>query len=198
MNDDEKELLKVGAETAMKPFADLITKLFGGPIEQVGGMWTDSLMVRREIRKIKLYQKLKTAIDEAAFDPRTISDKIWLPAVHEALLEEDETIQQLWANLLANAADPRQQNHALPAFPNILKELTTREARFLDALLNQASKPPRIPGHEVPPVTVEFSKQELFNVFTGAGLTIAPENALPLSDRRSGVLRVSERHHYRR
>lgn len=26
MDDDEKELLKVGAETAMKPFADLINK----------------------------------------------------------------------------------------------------------------------------------------------------------------------------
>src|ERR1022692_5214441 len=107
MNDDEKELLKVGAETAMKPFADLITKLFGGPAEQIGGMWTDGLAARRTIRGIKLMKKVQRVIDEAGFEPKTIPDKIWVPLLQEAALEDDDELQKLWANLFANAADPR-------------------------------------------------------------------------------------------
>ena len=48
MDEDQKELLKVGAEAAMKPFEGLIEKLFGGPVEQIGGMWTDALIARRQ------------------------------------------------------------------------------------------------------------------------------------------------------
>jgi hypothetical protein len=61
MNDDEKELLKVNAETIMKPFADLINKnLFGALVEQIGGMWTDGLIARRaRFGKLKLRKKVK-------------------------------------------------------------------------------------------------------------------------------------------
>jgi len=39
MSEDEKELLKVGVETAMKPFADVANRLFGSPVDQTGGCW---------------------------------------------------------------------------------------------------------------------------------------------------------------
>jgi hypothetical protein len=134
LNDDEKELLKVGAETAMKPFAELITQLFGGPVEQYGGMWTDGLIVRRKIRQIKLMGKLQQAIDAAGFEPCAIPDNIWAPAVQAALLEDDETLQDAWAALLANAADPRAINRVAPSFAAILKELSPKDAKLIHEL----------------------------------------------------------------
>ena len=109
MNDDEKELLKVGAETAMKPFTDLINKLFGGPVEQIGGMWTDGLVARRQIRQLKLMQKVKEAVDKAGFDPSMVRDKVGVNLLQAALLEDDETMQDAWANMLANESDPRSR-----------------------------------------------------------------------------------------
>jgi hypothetical protein len=134
MNDDAKEVLKVGAEAALKPFADLITKLFGGPAEQIGGMWTDGLAARRQIRGIKLMQKVRRAIDEAGFEPKTIPDKIWVPLLQEAVLEDDDELQTLWANLIANAADPRSGVVFRESLGNALRQLTSADVRFLDQL----------------------------------------------------------------
>jgi hypothetical protein len=81
MEDDEKELLKIGAEATFQPFAGLIEKLFGGAAEQIGGMWKDKIAVRRQIRQFKLLKKLKAAIDNAGFEPQQIRDNIWTPVL---------------------------------------------------------------------------------------------------------------------
>ena len=135
MTDDEKELLKTGTDALVKPFGDLMQKLFGGPFEEIGGMWQDSLRVRRQVRQAKLLTKLQSKIAEAKFEPMPIPDKIWMPLIQAALAEDDDTIQDKWASLLANAADPREVVSVLPSFATILGELTPRDARFLDAIV---------------------------------------------------------------
>jgi hypothetical protein len=139
MDDDQKEVLKVGAEAALRPFADLIEKLFGGVSEQIGGMWEDSLAVQRQIRRLHLFKKLQAVIDDAGFEPQRIPDSIWVPALREAVLQDDESLQERWANLLANASDPRQINPVRPSFAQILKEFTPLDARFLDELYKRVS-----------------------------------------------------------
>jgi hypothetical protein len=57
------------------------------------------------------------------------------PALEAASLQEDPDMQTVWANLLANAADPRHSNPVLPSFANMLKELTSREIKFLEGLV---------------------------------------------------------------
>lgn len=138
MSDDEKELIKAGAEAAMKPIASLIEKLFGGPAEQIGGMWTESLAARRQIRGIKLMQKVQRVLDEAGFAPKAIPDKIWIPLLQDALLEDDDELQQLWANLFANASDPRSGIIVRESFGNALRQLMPADIRFLDKLYDLA------------------------------------------------------------
>jgi hypothetical protein len=172
MDDDQKEVLKAGAEAAIRPFANLIEKLFGGPVEQIGGTWEDRLAVRRQIRRIGLYRKLQAAIDEAGFQPEQIPDKIWIPALQEASLQDDETIQGKWANLLANASDPRRDKLISPSFLSILKDLTAREARFLDSLYEKTSVP-NDPQRRRPPDFV-FTRADLSTVYVNAGLSRRP------------------------
>jgi hypothetical protein len=79
-------------------------------------------------------------------------------------------MQTTWANLLANAADPRSGSLVSPSFPIILKELSSREVRFLDALyetcLTRAKgEPPREPE------SVTYEKASLSDIYARAGLS---------------------------
>jgi Abortive infection alpha len=71
------------------------------------------------------------------------------PLLEGASLQEDPTLQETWANLVANAADPRKVNEVSPSFANVLKELTWREVKFLDRINQEMEQPSAgsFPGH---------------------------------------------------
>lgn len=104
MNDDEKELLRAGADAAMKPLASLIEKLFGGSAEEIGEMWQDALKACRFKRQLQLLKRVQEMIAEAGFEPRRVPDNISIPLLNGAALEDDESLQERWAALLANAS----------------------------------------------------------------------------------------------
>jgi hypothetical protein len=54
--------------------------------------------------KLKLRKKVEKVVDEAGFNPCTVRDSVAVPLLQAALLEDEETLQDKWANLLANAA----------------------------------------------------------------------------------------------
>jgi hypothetical protein len=49
------------------------------------------------------------------------------PLIGAASLQEDPELQEIWANLLANAADPREVREVSPIFSDILKEMRMPE-----------------------------------------------------------------------
>jgi hypothetical protein len=143
MTDDEKQLFKVTAEATLKPFGSLLERLFGGAVDQIGGEWEYRLRARRLLRQAKVYAKLKQQLDDARIEPQKIPEKIWIPALQAVSLEDDETLQDTWASLLANAANP-DVDPIPPAFPEILRQLTAREVGFLFRLSQRHSfQPPR-------------------------------------------------------
>ncbi len=169
VDDSTKDMVKAVAE-GLKPFANLAERLFGGPFDQIGGAWEDRLKVRREIRKLKLMQKLNTAIADAGFSPDAIPDAIWIPAVQEALLQDDESLQEKWAAMLANAADPGQTRPVSPAFPGMLKDLTSRDVKFLDSTYSRAVEKLDVNGPWKHVSDVSFSIAELMDAYFAAGL----------------------------
>jgi hypothetical protein len=98
------------------------------------------------------------------------------PALEAASLEEDATMQERWANLLANAADPRHQNEVAPTFPIILKELTSREVKFLDALYSNLITDAQVLHSWKPAETIDarYNDEELMKIFSNSGLTRVP------------------------
>jgi hypothetical protein len=80
-------------------------------------------------------------------------------------------MQEIWANLLANATDPRKQNPVSPAFPRVLPELGPRDAKFLDALYEDSIV--RLPGNPPwkGPEDVAHSRETLRDVYWSAGLS---------------------------
>jgi hypothetical protein len=176
MEDDQKELAKIGAEAVMRPFGDLINKLFGGPFEEIGGMWKDSLAARRRIRQLALFRKVQKAIDEDGFEPQKIPDNIWVSALQAASLQDDESIQQRWANLLTNAANPDYDGEVAPTFVAILNELTHREVKILDLMYEEVR-----PKKGQPDWLVAYNQKNSFSMlkklFAQAGLLQVPQFA---------------------
>jgi hypothetical protein len=66
--------------------------------------------------------------------PREIPLNILHPALEAASLQEDTDLQEVWANFLANAGDPRQVTRVEPSFVAMLRNLSSREVRFLESL----------------------------------------------------------------
>ena len=130
MTDEGKELIRAGADAAMKPFANLIEKLFGGPVEEIGGMWTDSLKVRRFDRQLKLLAKVKQMIADGGFEPRHVSDNLSIPLLTAATLVESESLHEKWAALLSNASKPGTGVH--PSFVQVLENIGPLDAAVLD------------------------------------------------------------------
>jgi hypothetical protein len=67
-------------------------------------------------------------------NPGEIPLKVLQRSLEGASLEEEPAMQDVWANMLANAGDPRQINPVHAIFPELLKGLTSREVRFLQCL----------------------------------------------------------------
>ena len=140
------DLVKAGADSIFKPFAELIVRLFGPATDELGeglratiGAWTVK-------RKLRLFQKTQEALAEAGIEPTRVPLKILKPILENGSIEEDDGLQDKWARLLANAADPKRRNGIPPAFPEILRQLSALDAMFLEELyanvLDHAEKNP--------------------------------------------------------
>ena len=166
-------------EKLMDPVSELVKKLAGPAAEEVGLSLRDSVKVWRAKRQYKLFEKMSGFIADAGFEPRPIALKTLLPALDYASVEEDEDLHTAWAAMLANAADPRAPGFVEPSFPTILKDLTSREVRFLDAFFTRVRTEGG--GHTFPTAEVEFLEHNLKEVFDEAGLAKVPISAQPNS-----------------
>jgi abortive infection alpha-like protein len=98
--------------------------------------------------------------------PGEIKLNVAQPALEAASLEEDPEMQDRWANLLANAADPRQLHPVTAAFPRILQDLGPREVKFLDCLYETYQK-----GKPFSRRSRLYREQQLLAMYCGAGLS---------------------------
>ena len=116
----------------MKPFSNLIEKLFGGAVEEIGGMWQDALRVRRLKRLVNHFRRVQEILDEVPSQPHRVSERVWVAVLEGASLEDEDVLQQKWANLLANASLSR--DGVPPAYAHILPQLSLMEVKILDAM----------------------------------------------------------------
>jgi hypothetical protein len=129
MHEDEKELLKVGAEAVVAPVKDVISRLFGPFADQLGGLMADPIRVWRYQRSLKLFEKV-ARLSARGIELKAVPLKTILPILEYASVEEDEDLHDRWANLLANSAI--DSNRIRPFFPDALRQLGPTEARLLD------------------------------------------------------------------
>ena len=90
--------------------------------------------------QIKLLAKARKIVNEHGIKPRSVSVKILLPLLENASLENDEDLLDLWANLLANAANPEKSDNVGLGYIEVLKLLSPKEAIVLEKLYDYLKK----------------------------------------------------------
>ncbi len=124
--------LEKGIDVA-KSFVD---KIISPSAEELGLLIKDRVSLWRFNNQIKILNKAKAQCEKNNISIKSISPKLLCPYLENASLEDDDNLQDKWANLLVNMVDSQQniQNHV---FPYILSQLSKDEFVFLEAILQQ-------------------------------------------------------------
>jgi hypothetical protein len=122
---------------AGRELGGFLRAVFGGSLEQLGGMLEDSLLMRRGVRRLRLIQRYNEMRIEMGLPPnatKPVSLKFGLPLIEAATLEDDDILQDMYARLLANATDPTSTIEAKRAFVSILQDCGPLEVRLLERI----------------------------------------------------------------
>jgi len=134
----------MGLQTVGKPAGDvakdLIVRLLG-PTFDIGGDALKNWVQRRIKRGQETVVNAGRLVEEAGLEVREVPGRILIPLIQSASLEEDEDLSARWAALLANAATKEYGDTILPAYVEILRQLTTPHVQILDWIYENAEQP---------------------------------------------------------
>lgn len=125
-------------QPAVQQFASAVGR--SEPVNELVAWLVDLIHYRRAAHKARLLMNAAEKIAATGLPTRAVDDRLLRAVMEEGALEDDDSMQARWANLLANAA---VRERALPhvAFPEILKQLSTIEASMLDAMYLELGRP---------------------------------------------------------
>lgn len=124
---DASEIIKSGAADKV---ADIFHKLAGPLAEECGLLLADKVKVYRLKNWVSVITKAQKILSDAGLPPNVVPPRMFLPILEASSIEEDETLQSLWAGLLATAS--QQTDSISPSFVETLKQLSPDEARHLE------------------------------------------------------------------
>lgn len=129
--DPTKNAVKGAIEAIYKPIESIVKTLAGPAAEEVGLTIKDSVQAWRLKRQIRLFEQVKQICKEAGIKPQAVKMPLLFEIMEKGSLEESDELQDIWANMLSNAADPKRASLVTTAFPEILKQICIEEVRFL-------------------------------------------------------------------
>ena len=138
MTDDDiklaGELAKAATDSALEPIKEQVTNLFSPFTKEVGLLFALPAQLWRFKAKVIIAEKAMKFLNNRGVKPQPVPIKLLLPVLENGCLEEDESMIDHWATLLANAADPNATPSILPSYASILKDLSPLEAKVLDSI----------------------------------------------------------------
>jgi len=125
------------SSTVLEKGIDIITgfieKLAGSSIEEAGLLLADKVKLRRLKNQINIFSKAKKIAEENNIPIKQINLKTLVPLLEFSSLEEDETLQEKWSNLIVNFSNANK-NYESSIFPFILNQLSSQEVIELDRI----------------------------------------------------------------
>jgi hypothetical protein len=116
------------ATTVLKPFFEKVTGAAG---DVVANRISDYFGAKRALNLAKVVLKAQEKAKAEGLDPSKIPLKVIHPMLENASLEEDENLQEMWANLLKSACDS-EDDFVSPSFIEVLRQLSPSEARYFN------------------------------------------------------------------
>jgi hypothetical protein len=120
-------------EDALSPAASrFLGTMLGSPSYELSEIVAEQFRSWRLKRQIVHLQKAIRQMEEAGMTPGAVPIRVLAPLLDAASLEDDDSMQERWASLLANAAGGRLE--VPPSFASVLRELEPVEAQMLDVV----------------------------------------------------------------
>ena len=88
---------------------EFIQKVITPPLEEVGLILSDSIKLWRFKNQVNIVTKAEAYLKEKGIKTKKISLKILAPLLEGAAMEEEESLQDKWAALLANTVSENSQ-----------------------------------------------------------------------------------------
>lgn len=163
MSEDLVQAAKAAAELepAIEAFAEATGAL--EPPREVTGWIAAMIRYRRIPHEAKLLMRAAERIKASGLPSHAVPDKTLRAILEDGPLEDDETMQERWANLLFNAATAKAGSSLKIAYPKILAGFESNEAQFLDKLFD------KVPSEDMLPA-VTFEWGEILDLVDMAGL----------------------------
>jgi len=118
------------AKGALAPLHDVVRELAGPAASEIGASFGQQLRLWRISRTVRFISKLQERLEPIGINRRSVALKLLLGAVENGAIEEEDELQDLWAALLASAADSREPD-VHPSFPDILRQMTAHDAKLV-------------------------------------------------------------------
>lgn len=134
-----EKLTPDGTELA-KGFGRFLERMMGSvPHDLVGYFGGDAIRHWRLRNVARLERETERYFRAVSNDekPRPIPPKAMIPALDAASLEDSDILIDMWARLLASAADPASDFDLTPAYVRSLAEISEREALLLRHLYTE-------------------------------------------------------------
>ncbi len=115
---------------------ELAKTLFGPAANEVGEMFADKVRHRRMKNQVVIFNKTVDLLEKNNLKARGLDMKTLVPLLEQSSLEEDELLQDKWANLIANIASTPASGLE-PKLIKTLSSLSALEAQVFDFAFNQ-------------------------------------------------------------
>ena len=140
----------------VRDFGSYMSQFITPPLEQVSDLITDKLKYYTWNNKLNLMQKTQEKIKELGMSPQNnIPQKLLIPLLEAASLEEDDRLQELWVNLLVNSSTGFSLERS---YISVLEQLSPLEAQILIKIYSSISLecnyPPQIDISQYPKIKI--------------------------------------------
>ncbi|HWB26655.1 MAG TPA: Abi-alpha family protein [Chitinophagaceae bacterium] len=109
-------------------------KLLGPAITETGELISDQIRFRRFKNQVTIFTKANDLISSRGLEPTQVNLKTLAPLIEYSSLEEDEKMQVIWANVIANISTTDAEQAFDLKCIEVLKEITPNEILLLDHL----------------------------------------------------------------
>lgn len=110
---------------------ELAKTLFGPAANEVGEMFADKVRYRRMKNQVVIFNKTVDLLEKNNLKARELNLKTLVPLLEQSSIEENDLLQDKWANLIANIASSPESGLE-PKLIKTLSNLSALEAQVLD------------------------------------------------------------------
>lgn len=136
MSDKKIDITSTAIEKGIELVKSFVEKLVGASFEETGLLIADNIKLIRFKNQLKILTKAQSIVKDSGIDIKQISLKALVPLLEYSSLEDNETLQDRWVNLLVNYVDSNE-NYTSTIFPFILNQISTNELLELENLYNR-------------------------------------------------------------